>query len=123
MKDVMATSQRTILDLGPACESLLPTIWGMCTVVLIPLLPDLNSIVTVSRIESLLNAQSMGANVPNVFYLFNRFDEHNINDQRARDFVVQQCGHRLLPIRLRHSAELAEALHDGSSRDLPRTGI
>ena len=40
------------------CESLLPTIFGMCTVVLIPLLPDLNSIFTVSRIESALNAQS-----------------------------------------------------------------
>jgi cellulose biosynthesis protein BcsQ len=113
VKPVMSTSQRTIFDLGPPCESLLPTIFGMCTVVLIPLLPDLNSILTVSRIESALNAQSMGSKPAAVFYLFNRFDELSKNDQQAREFVARQCGHRLLPITLRHSRELTEALHNG----------
>jgi cellulose biosynthesis protein BcsQ len=115
VKPLMLTSQRTIFDLGSACEDLLPTILGMCTVVLIPLLPDLNSLITVSRIESALKPQSMGSKTPAVFYLFNRFDELSSNDQRARAFVARQCGHRLLPITHHHSAEVAEALGSGNS--------
>jgi cellulose biosynthesis protein BcsQ len=115
VKPMMSASQRTIFDLGPLCESMLPTIFGMCTVVLIPLLPDLNSIVTVAAIESSLNALSMGPRTPTFFYLFNRFDEQSVNDQQARDFVARQCGDRLLPITLRHGRELTEALHGGNS--------
>jgi cellulose biosynthesis protein BcsQ len=115
VKPLMSASHRTIFDLGPACENLLPAILGMCTVVLVPLLPDLNSLITVSHIESALKAQSMGSKTPAVFYLFNRFDEASSNDQRARAFVARQCGHRLLPITHHHSAEVAEALASGSS--------
>ena len=115
VKNAMSTSQRTIFDLGPACESLLPTILGMCTAVLVPLLPDLNSVLTVSRIERSLNAHSTGSKTPAVFYFFNRFDEHNINDRQAMDFVARQCGRRLLPLVLRHSVEMAEALRAGIS--------
>ena len=115
VKNAMSTSQRTIFDLGPACESLLPTILGMCTAVLVPLLPDLNSILTVSRIERSLNAHSTGSKTPAVFYFFNRFDELNVNDRQAMDFVARQCGRRLLPLVLRHSVEIAEALRGGIS--------
>ena len=62
-----------------------------------------------------MNAQSMGSKTPAVFYFFNRFDELSSNDQQARAFVARQCGHRLLPITLRHSVEMAEALRGGIS--------
>ena len=62
----------------------------MCTVVLVPLLPDLNSMVAVSGIERALGVQSGDPRTPTVFYLFNRFDELSSNDQRARDYV-QGC--------------------------------
>ena len=115
VKPLMSGSQRTIFDLGPLCGSLLPTIFNMCTVVLIPLLPDLNSIVTVAAIESFVNAHSTGLKPPTVFYLFNRFDEQSINDQQAREVVARQCGNRLLPTTLRHDWTLTEALHGGIS--------
>jgi cellulose biosynthesis protein BcsQ len=115
VKPIMSGSQRTIFDLGPVCGSLLPTIFSMCTVVLIPLLPDLNSIVSVAAIDSFLNAQSTGLKTPTVFYLFNRFDEQSMNDQQARELVARQCGNRLLPITLRYDWTLTEALHGGIS--------
>jgi len=115
VKPLMSGSQRTILDLGPVGGSLLSTIFGMCTVVLIPLLPDLNSIASVAAIESFLNAQSTGLKTPTVFYLFNRFDEQSMNDQQARELIARQCGNRLLPITLRHDWTLTEALHGGLS--------
>jgi cellulose biosynthesis protein BcsQ len=114
VKHLMSSAQRIIFDVGPLCGSLVPAIFAMCTVVLIPLLPDLNSIVTVAAIENLLSTRSMGSK-PDVFYLFNRFDERRINDQQARDFVARQCGHRLLPITLRHDPGLTEALSGGVS--------
>jgi cellulose biosynthesis protein BcsQ len=115
VKPIMSGSQRTIFDLGPVCGSLIPTIFSMCTVVLIPLLPDLNSIVSVAAIESFLNAQSTGLKTPTVFYLFNRFDEQSMNDQQARELIARQCGDRLMPITLRHDWTLTEALHGGLS--------
>ena len=45
----------------------------------------------------------------------NRFDELNINDRQAMDFVARQCGRRLLPLVLRHSMEMADALRGGIS--------
>jgi cellulose biosynthesis protein BcsQ len=113
VKDLMATAQRTIFDLGPASQSLLPAILKLCTLVLVPLLPDLNSVVSVPRIEGLLNVPATSAKSPSVFYFFNRYDEQNGNDRRARDFVVERCGHRLLPFSLRHGRELTEALQGG----------
>jgi cellulose biosynthesis protein BcsQ len=122
VKQVMTSSQRTIFDVGPSCESLLPTILGMCTLVLVPLLPDLNSIFAVSSIERALSVQSGDPRPPAVFYLFNRFDELSSNDQRAREYVTRLCGPRLLPIALRYSQELAETLHDGIPPAHPAPG-
>jgi cellulose biosynthesis protein BcsQ len=115
VKLLMSGSQRTIFDLGRLCGSLLPKIFTMCTVVLIPLPLELNSIVTVAAIESSVNAQSTGLKPPTVFYLFNHFDEQSINDQQAREFVAWQCGNRVLPTTLRHDWTLTEALHAGIS--------
>jgi cellulose synthase operon protein YhjQ len=107
----MMASQRAIFDLGPASTGVLPEIFQMCTVILIPLLPDLNSILSISRIEaSVKTMQSKGNKVPSPFYLFNEFDEQNSMDQRARELVVQQCGERLLPFTIRHGAEVAVAI-------------
>jgi cellulose biosynthesis protein BcsQ len=113
VKHLMASAQRTIIDLGQIPEAPLHGILRTCSVVLVPLLPDFNSISTVLRIENMLHAQAVGSNPPAVFYLFNRFDQHRINDQRARDFVEQHCGHRLLPISLRPDSQLTEALREG----------
>jgi cellulose biosynthesis protein BcsQ len=122
VKPLLSGSQRTIFDLGSPSESLLSAILGMSTVVLVPLLPDLNSMVAVSGIERALGVQSGDPRTPAVFYLFNRFNELSSNDQRARDYVARLCGRRLLPIALRHCSELAEALHDGVPLAHPSPG-
>jgi cellulose biosynthesis protein BcsQ len=107
----MDASYWTIFDLGPASTSLLPQILAMCSILLVPLLPDLNSILTVSRIESSLGAmRSRGAEIPSPFYLFNQFDPEDPVDQGARDLIVRQCGGRLLPLSIPHDAEAARAI-------------
>jgi cellulose synthase operon protein YhjQ len=111
VKPIMLRSQRIIFDLGPASTNSLPQIFGMCSAILVPLLSDLNSILTVSRIEaSLQTMRSKGVNAPTAYYLFNRFDESSSMDQQARALVVRQCGDRLLPITIHQGAEVAEAI-------------
>ncbi len=101
----------TIFDLGPASTMLLPQILEMCSFVLVPLLPDLNSILSVSRIESMVESMRMrGAAVPSPFYLFNKFDPEDPVDEGARELVLGQCGGRLLPWSIGYDSEAARAI-------------
>jgi cellulose biosynthesis protein BcsQ len=107
----MDSSWWTLFDLGTASAALLPQILAMSSFLLIPLLPDLNSILTVSRVESSLEAmRAKGVEIPSPFYLFNQFDPENPIDQGARDLVLRQCGGRLLPLSIRHDPEAAGAI-------------
>lgn len=111
VKPVMERAQRTIFDMGPASMGVSPEIFAMCSIVLVPLLSDWNSIFTVTRIEaSLQNMQSKGIKAPTAYYIFNRFDEGNPMDQQARELVQRQCGDRLLPMAIQQSSAVAEAI-------------
>ena len=109
VKHLVANSQRTIVDLGYASQALIPAVLSICTVVLVPLLPDLNSVISVPFIENFLNSNAPTSNSPEVFYFFNCFDESSAHCQQARDFVLRHCGSRLLPIGLRKERESPEA--------------
>jgi cellulose biosynthesis protein BcsQ len=107
----MDSTYWTIFDLGAASTHLLPQILSMCAFVLIPLLPDMNSILSVSRIESMFEQMRLrGAGVPSPFYLFNKFDAEDEVDEGARELVLRQCGGRLLPWSIRYDAEAARAI-------------
>ncbi len=111
VRAAMAASDRVIFDLGPASFGLLPNIFGMASTILVPLLPDLNSILTIPRIEaSLEKMRSSGFKVPAPFYVFSEFDSESSVDQRARDLVAGQCGERLLPLTIRHGGEVGQAI-------------
>jgi len=107
----MYSSYWTLFDLGAASLNLMPLILAKCSFLLIPLLPDLNSILTVSKVESSLEAiRSMGVEVPSPFYLFNQFDPENPIDQGARELVLRQCGGRLLPLSIGYDPEASGAI-------------
>jgi cellulose biosynthesis protein BcsQ len=113
-KDVtreMVVSQRTIFDLGPASFSVLPQIFARCSEILVPLTPDLNSILSISRIEHLLDKlRSEGNQVPSPYYVFNEFDSEYVMALEARELASRQCGERLLPLAVRHGDEIAAAI-------------
>jgi len=109
----METVQRTIFDLGPASMALLPEILLRCAIMLVPLLSDLNSILTVSRIEKLVaGIQQKESDVPSPFYVFNKFDAQSAMDQQARNLVLRQCGDRLLPNTIRRSGDVSAAISE-----------
>jgi cellulose biosynthesis protein BcsQ len=111
VKPAMQTVQRTIFDVGPASISRLPQILSLCDVLLVPLLSDLNSIFSTSRIEAAISAmQRRGVHASSPFYIFNLFDEDNSRDRQARELVARQCGDRLLPLTICQSREIGDAI-------------
>ena len=111
VRPAMVASQRTIFDLGPASFSLLPQILAMCSAILVPLTPDLNSILSISRIQSSLEKlRSAGTQVPLPYYVFNQFVDDYSMDHEARELAKRQCDDRVLPISVRHGEEVAEAI-------------
>jgi cellulose biosynthesis protein BcsQ len=113
VKPAMQKAQRVIFDLGPASAEMLSQILSMCAVVLVPVLSDLNSILTISRIESIWkHVRANGLRVPDPFYVFNEFDEQDPIEQKARSLVARQVGERLLSQSIRYSAAVANAIAD-----------
>lgn len=111
VKPAMQNMRRVIFDLGPASIEVLPQILEICSVVLIPVLSDLNSILTISRIEAgLKKLRAASHSVPTPYYVFNEFDEQNPIDQKARALVARQVGERLLPLSVRYSTVVANAI-------------
>jgi cellulose biosynthesis protein BcsQ len=112
VKTAMSTSQRTIFDLGPASFSLLPEILPLCAVILIPLLTDLNSIMSIPRCEAHNAAMrgERGLDVPLPVYVSNKFDEASDLERMGRELIADQIGERLLPISIRRSPDVTQAI-------------
>ncbi len=111
VKPAMRASQRTIFDVGSLPEDVLGEIFGMCAVILVPLLPDLNSVLTIRKIESgMASRRKRGIAVPSVYYMFNEFDGTREIDQQAHEIASQQCGDRLLSQSICFGSETTEAL-------------
>lgn len=109
----MRTVQRAIFDLGPLSANTPPEVLGMCAAVLVPVLSDLNSILTVARIETAIKTmQAQGVSVPLPFYVSNKFDEHSAAEQQGRQLIARQVGDRLLSITIRRSSDVSKALAD-----------
>jgi cellulose biosynthesis protein BcsQ len=111
--DAQLKAQRVIFDVGFASAHVLPRILEQCDVLLVPLLSDLNSLLTVQRIESrILSGQRRGLKIPLPFYLFNKFDERSLMEKEAHGLAIRHCSNRLLPFTIRRSARVEEAICD-----------
>jgi len=111
VKPAMKTVQRTIFDIGPASLNLLPEILPLCAAVLIPLVVDLNSIMSIPRVEAYAKSmEERGLDVPKPLYFLNKLDATSEREQQGRELIARQVGNRLLPITIRRSAAVTEAI-------------
>ena len=111
VKAAMQTIQRTVFDLGQALAAILTEVLRNCAVLSVPLLTVLNSILTTSRIESFLRAiRPREVDIPLPFYISNKFDEQSPRDRPGRELILRQVGDRLLPMTIRRSPDVAEAI-------------
>lgn len=111
------STHRILVDLPTASGATTRRILRMTPTVVVPVLPDMNSVVSVSAIESFFRNHGAGINTGGKqilpFYLLNQFDYSLPLHLDVREILREQIGDRLLPFALRRSPTVSEALAEG----------
>lgn len=107
-------ASRVIVDLGTASGATTRRIMRMSPMILVPVTPDMNSVVSVSSIDSFFQHNGNGggkAALPH--YVLNQFDPSLPLHLDIREVLREQLGDRLLPFVLRRTPAVSEALAEG----------
>jgi len=105
---------RVIVDLATASGATTRRIMRLAPQVLVPLVPDMCSVVSVSSIDAFFdhnNGLSPKTSLPH--YVLNQFDPSLPLHLDVREVLREQLGDRLLPFVLRRSPAVSEALAEG----------
>ncbi|MFC6647417.1 cellulose synthase operon protein YhjQ/BcsQ [Granulicella cerasi] len=109
-----ADTSRAIFDLTAVTPWVARRLAQMNATVLVPLAPDMNSVISLGAIEKFFAEikDGQGKKVEPV-YLLNRFDATQRLHLDVREVMRQQLGDRLLPFVIRRAASVPEALAEG----------
>jgi cellulose synthase operon protein YhjQ len=102
-----------IVDLATASGAVTRRLIRMAPMILVPVMPDMNSVVSVTSIDDFFEHNSAaGAKVP-LYYVMNQFDPSLPLHLDIREVLREQLGDRLLPFALRRTPAVSEALAEG----------
>jgi cellulose synthase operon protein YhjQ len=105
---------RVIVDLPTASGATTRRIIGMSPLVVVPMVPDMNSVVSISSIDAFFERNATGnAKQSLPFYVLNQFDASLPLHLDIREVLREQLGDRLLPMVLRRTPAVSEALAEG----------
>jgi len=106
--------QRVLVDLSPAAPWVARRLARMNTLMIVPMAPDMSSIISLGAIEKFFNDIVDGSERPiHPCYLLNGFDASQPLHLDVREVLRQQLGDRLLPFVIRRSPAISEALAEG----------
>jgi cellulose synthase operon protein YhjQ len=115
--DIIRSSQgthRVLIDLATGSSSLTRQILRLSPQVLVPLVPDISSLVSLQAVESFFARQPGAENrVTEPLYVLNGFDSSLPLHHDLREALRQRLGARLLSFTLRRTPALSEALAEG----------
>lgn len=105
---------RVIVDVSTGSTATLRGLSRMAPLVLVPLVPDVNSVLTASTIDSFFQRQagSLGGH-PDVYYVLNQFDPSLPLHADVRKMLRERLGDRLLPFAMQRTPAVSEALAEG----------
>jgi cellulose synthase operon protein YhjQ len=105
---------RVLVDLATASGATTRRVMRLAPTVLVPIIPDMNSVVSVSAIEAFFqhNSTVAGKSVQ-PFYVLNQFDPSLPLHLDVRELLREQLGDRLLPFAMRRAQSVSEALAEG----------
>ncbi|MGA9063397.1 MAG: cellulose synthase operon protein YhjQ/BcsQ [Terracidiphilus sp.] len=105
---------RVIIDLATASGATTRRIMRLSPRVLVPLLPDMNSVVSVSSIDAFFERNGGTSAKPSLpHYVLNQFDSSLPLHLDVREVLREQLGDRLLSLVLRRNPAVSEALAEG----------
>ncbi|HEY1159357.1 MAG TPA: cellulose synthase operon protein YhjQ/BcsQ, partial [Terracidiphilus sp.] len=105
---------RVIVDLATASGGTTRRIMRMAPMVLVPVVPDMNSVVSVSSIDAFFERNgSPAARHALPHYVLNQFDASQPLHLDVREVLREQLGDRLLPFAIRRTPAMSEALAEG----------
>ena len=108
------TTGRVIVDIATASATVARRVLRLAPTVLVPVVPDMNSVVNTGFIDCLFHRKSDGsANSSEVYYVLNQFDPSLPLHLDVREVLRERLGDRLLPFVLRRTPEISEALAEG----------
>ena len=109
LEQLQADASLTLLDLptftGPATAAALERVGQ----VIVPLLPDIQSVASLGRAEELAGMVAGGR----ILFVLNRFDESRALHREIRSHLENLLAERLAPVAIRESEYVAEALSLG----------
>ncbi|AFL87739.1 ATPase involved in chromosome partitioning [Terriglobus roseus DSM 18391] len=107
-------TQRVLLDLNGSSAWLARRLAKLNSRVLVPIAPDMNSVLSIRSVERFFAGTQDSEGQPvSPYYVLNQFDASLPLHLDVREVLRQQLGNRLLPVMIRRSQSVAEALAEG----------
>jgi cellulose synthase operon protein YhjQ len=117
VEEVLTNSQgmhRILLDLAAASSWVIAQMARMNLTVLVPVTPDMNSVISLGLVEKFFSGLFDGDAGPlQPFYLLNQFDPSLPLHLDVREVLRRKLGDRLLPFVIRRAPAVSEALAEG----------
>ena len=104
---------RVIVDLATASGATTRRLLRMAPMILVPVIPDMNSVVSVGSIDAFFQHNGVAGNRVHPYYVLNQFDHSLPLHLDVREVLREQLGDRLLPFALRRAPAMSEALAEG----------
>lgn len=104
---------RVIVDVATLSTATARALSRLSPAILVPLLPDVNSVMAATSIDSYFDRHEDAPGAPAVYYVLNQFDPSQPLHQDVRKLLQDRLGERLLPFTLQRTPALSEALAEG----------
>jgi cellulose synthase operon protein YhjQ len=109
-----AECHRILLDLPAGSEWLLRRLATLQPTVLVPLMPDMTSVISLEAVERYFAGLVDAEGIPvQPFYLLNQFDGSMALHLDVRELLRRRLGERLLNFVIRRSGAVSEAMAEG----------